>query len=393
MGGSSSTRRVSFESDENENVTVVKGVRLSENVINRMREPSKPQSRSSPPPPPQTKVEPQPYSAPSRPAFDPITSLPPQIPAPPPTSPPPASAPAAEAVDPASLVAPPPPPPPLASEPPPPPSVAVATPLPVPVPSAPLPHKPSPPPCVEITAPCATPADPATPPAEPAAPAAPSAPSLPLPILEEPVIPPSTVDESELRRKISEEVQKGLEEERSKTQHELHQWLEKERARVKAQAHADAQAHVQDEVNRILASERAAALDSVQRAVVRERVSAEEERLRTKLLGMACKAKQLEERDQQLRKQDAFYREQLNKLEERSTQFYKVTNENYHKAADEVNAKFRRYEISPVCADLQGQILKCYRENAGKTLLCSNIASLYLQCVNSAKQNKLRTGG
>ncbi|XP_026779098.3 coiled-coil-helix-coiled-coil-helix domain containing 3a isoform X3 [Pangasianodon hypophthalmus] len=290
MGGSSSTRRVSFESDENENVTVVKGVRLSENVINRMREPSKPQSRSSPPPPPQTKVEPQPYSAPSRPAFDPITSLPPQIPAPPPTSPPPASAPA--------------------------------------------------------------------------------------------------VDESELRRKISEEVQKGLEEERSKTQHELHQWLEKERARVKAQAHADAQAHVQDEVNRILASERAAALDSVQRAVVRERVSAEEERLRTKLL-----AKQLEERDQQLRKQDAFYREQLNKLEERSTQFYKVTNENYHKAADEVNAKFRRYEISPVCADLQGQILKCYRENAGKTLLCSNIASLYLQCVNSAKQNKLRTGG
>ncbi|GAA6093449.1 collagen type XVIII alpha 1 chain a isoform X4 [Tachysurus ichikawai] len=33
-----------------------------------------------------------------------------------------------------------------------------------------------------------------------------------------------TVDESELRRKITEEVQKGLEEERSKTQYELHQW-------------------------------------------------------------------------------------------------------------------------------------------------------------------------
>ncbi|TTG93067.1 Plexin-A4 [Bagarius yarrelli] len=46
----------------------------------------------------------------------------------------------------------------------------------------------------------------------------------------------------------------------------------------------------------------------------------------------------------------------------------------------------RRYEISPMCADLQGQILTCYRENAGKTLLCSNIASLYMQCVNNAKQ-------
>lgn len=51
--------------------------------------------------------------------------------------------------------------------------------------------------------------------------------------------------------------------------------LEKERARVKAQAYADSQAHVQEEVSRILASERAAALD---------RVTAEEERLRTKLL-------------------------------------------------------------------------------------------------------------
>lgn len=42
--------------------------------------------------------------------------------------------------------------------------------------------------------------------------------------------------------------------------------------------------------------------------------------------------------------------------------------------------------MQPVCADLQGQILACYRENVGKTLNCSNIATLYLQCVNDAKQ-------
>lgn len=46
----------------------------------------------------------------------------------------------------------------------------------------------------------------------------------------------------------------------------------------------------------------------------------------------------------------------------------------------------RRYEANPVCADLQGQILACYKENVGKTLHCSNIAALYLQCVNNAKQ-------
>uniref|UniRef100_A0A8C4JXP9 Coiled-coil-helix-coiled-coil-helix domain containing 3 n=1 Tax=Dromaius novaehollandiae TaxID=8790 RepID=A0A8C4JXP9_DRONO len=39
-GGGSSTRRVTFEADENENITVVKGVRLSDSVIDRMKEPS-----------------------------------------------------------------------------------------------------------------------------------------------------------------------------------------------------------------------------------------------------------------------------------------------------------------------------------------------------------------
>ncbi|XP_026002565.1 MICOS complex subunit MIC19-like isoform X1 [Astatotilapia calliptera] len=99
------------------------------------------------------------------------------------------------------------------------------------------------------------------------------------------------------------------------------------------------------------------------------------------------KAKQVEAKEADLKKQDAFYREQVARLEERSSQFYKVTTENFHKAADQVNAKFRRYEAYPVCADLQEQILTCYKENVGKTLHCSNIAARYLQCVNDAKQN------
>lgn len=49
----------------------------------------------------------------------------------------------------------------------------------------------------------------------------------------------------------------------------------------------------------------------------------------------------------------------------------------------------RRYEMYPLCADLQGQILACYKENVGKTLNCSNIAALYLQCVNNAKQVRI----
>ncbi|NXK65584.1 MIC19 protein, partial [Sylvietta virens] len=45
MGGGGSTRRVTFEADENENITVVKGVRLSDSLIDRMKEPSSPGGR------------------------------------------------------------------------------------------------------------------------------------------------------------------------------------------------------------------------------------------------------------------------------------------------------------------------------------------------------------
>ncbi|KAK9400236.1 MICOS complex subunit [Crotalus adamanteus] len=45
-GGESVPRRVTFEADENDNITVVKGIRLSENVIERMKEPSSPDGRS-----------------------------------------------------------------------------------------------------------------------------------------------------------------------------------------------------------------------------------------------------------------------------------------------------------------------------------------------------------
>ncbi|TNN49396.1 MICOS complex subunit MIC19 [Liparis tanakae] len=59
------------------------------------------------------------------------------------------------------------------------------------------------------------------------------------------------------------------------------------------------------------------------------------------------KAKQLGAREADLNKQDAFYREQVARLEQRSAQFYKVTTENYHKAADQVNVKFSRQQQQP----------------------------------------------
>ncbi|XP_041110628.1 coiled-coil-helix-coiled-coil-helix domain containing 3a isoform X1 [Polyodon spathula] len=242
MGGNSSTRRVSFEADENDNITVVKGIRLSENVINRMREP-----------------------------------------APSPTSP---------------------------------------------------------------------------------------------PLIPESSVSPA-VKEEQLRKRISDE----LEIERAKRDTDLHKKLEQDKA------------FVREEISKVLERERAAANESISRAVLRETVTTEEERLKTKRFETETKAKQLEEKDRDLRKQDAYYKEQLARLEERSAQFYKVTTEQYQKSVTEVEAKFKRYESHPVCADLQGEILRCYQESNGQTLSCSALARQYLQCVNNAKQSMLRKGG
>ncbi|NWZ23360.1 MIC19 protein, partial [Asarcornis scutulata] len=171
MGGGGSTRRVTFEADENENITVVKGVRLSDSVIDRMKEPSSPSGR---------------------------------------------------------------------------------------------PHRSS-----------------------------------------------SAVNDEELKKRIAEE-------------------LALERAR------RDSEAQKRRFFGKILDRERISSNEHLTRAILRERAATEEERQKAQRF-----AKQLEEKDRELKKHDAYYKEQLARLEERSAQFYKVTTEQYQKAADEVSARFK----------------------------------------------------
>nr|XP_033815453.1 MICOS complex subunit MIC19 isoform X2 [Geotrypetes seraphini] len=267
MGGSASSRRVSFEADENDNVTVVKGIRLSDNVINRMKEPSAPVAR-------------------------------PQSPS----------------------------------------------------------HKSS----------------------------------------------GLAVNEAELKMKIAEELA-----------------LEQARRESEAQKRLEQDTHyAREEIGRILEREKNAANELLTRALLREKKATEEERLKTKHLCSANgtmeegkdnkgevergwqlqitrigKAKQLEEKHRILKKQDEYYKEQLARLEERSDQFYKLTTEQYQKAANDVETKFKRYEVHPICADLQDKILQCYQKNSQQSLSCSALANQYLHCVNSAKQRILGRGG
>lgn len=85
--------------------------------------------------------------------------------------------------------------------------------------------------------------------------------------------------------------------------------------------------------------------------------------------------------------------------------FTKVTAENDKKGFEDAHNRFRCvckiiksvfsfsndiYLISLSLGDAKPnqcvQILKCYAENKGQTMSCSSIASLYIQCVDRARQ-------
>lgn len=51
-----------------------------------------------------------------------------------------------------------------------------------------------------------------------------------------------------------------------------------------------------------------------------------------------------------------------------------------------VSVYCRSRSTDPVCADLQTQILSCYRENRNQTLRCSDLAKEYMQCIDAAKK-------
>ncbi|XP_059327920.1 MICOS complex subunit MIC19 isoform X1 [Ammospiza nelsoni] len=182
------------------------------------------------------------------------------------------------------------------------------------------------------------------------------------------------VSDEELKKRIAEEL--ALERARRDS--------EAQKRRLKQE-----QMYVRDELGKLLERERISSNEHLTRAILRERAATEEERQKAQRFVSAHGARQLEEKDRELKKHDAYYKEQLARLEERSAQFYKVTTEQYQKAADEVSARFKRYESHPICGELQDKILQCYREHAQETLSCSALASQYLNCVNHAKQQRM----
>ncbi|CAN9498835.1 unnamed protein product [Ophioblennius macclurei] len=293
-------------------------------------------------------------------------------------------------------------------------------PVPVPLPAHKLIIDEAPPPChcMELAVlPADVPVN--VPPPEPVAPPPPPPPPPPAPPAEEAVgssslpsfeedEPPDTITapppvaalpaspevvEEELRQKIKDDFNKSLEEELNQRRLGLQQQLEEMRLQAHAEAQTAAQALVEEQVKKTLEAEKTAQMEKLSDAIMKQRMQTEDQKLMVQLYRMELKAHQLAEKEKELKKRDTLYKDHMAKLEAKCVDFYKRSAESYQKGKEETHNRFARFNVRPVCGDLQSQILKCYRESAGKTLSCSSIASAYMQCVDNAKKDKLSTGG
>ncbi|XP_061533047.1 uncharacterized protein LOC133402850 isoform X1 [Phycodurus eques] len=192
------------------------------------------------------------------------------------------------------------------------------------------------------------------------------------------------VFEKEVRRKMKEEMDRGLQKEIERRTEELQLQLEA----MRAQSHtaAGSRAEVAERVKAALEADKAAYEAGLRRAVADERRGTEDERLVMQLY-----ARQLEEKEEALRRRGALYEGRIVKLEAKCTDFYKATAESFQKGKEDAHRRFTRFNIQPVCGDLQSQVLKCYQEQPGKSLCCSGIASAYMRCVQRAKQSQPST--
>ncbi|XP_031142231.1 MICOS complex subunit mic25a-like isoform X3 [Sander lucioperca] len=148
------------------------------------------------------------------------------------------------------------------------------------------------------------------------------------------------------------------------------------------------QAVLKEELAKVAQREREAAREEMTKAVTRERQHKRQEAENAKQL-----AQQLQKKDAQLKALDAFYKEQLAQLENRTLERYEQSKDEFHQAASKTEENVRSRNTDPVCPGLQAQILSCYRENRDQTLTCSGLAKEYMQCINAAKKNLLVNHG
>ncbi|XP_032893254.1 MICOS complex subunit MIC25 [Amblyraja radiata] len=104
-------------------------------------------------------------------------------------------------------------------------------------------------------------------------------------------------------------------------------------------------------------------------------------------------ADQLEKKEAALQKLEAFYKEQLDLIEQKNTEYYRHSSEQFNEAASAADTRVKRRNYEPLCLNLQQQILHCYLDNPQLTLKCSDFAKEYSHCIREAQKTLLVNQG
>nr|XP_060622179.1 MICOS complex subunit MIC25 isoform X2 [Anolis sagrei ordinatus] len=144
------------------------------------------------------------------------------------------------------------------------------------------------------------------------------------------------------------------------------------------------QAMVQEELLRLAKREREAATESLNVTLQRERINTNEEKQKTAQI-----SKELQWKDEELKRRDTFYKDQLAHIEKKNSEIYKMTLSQYSDAVTNAEDRIRRRNTQPICANLQEAILTCYNENKHQVLNCSELVKEYQRCVRLAQKELL----
>ncbi|XP_074196569.1 plexin-A1 isoform X6 [Rhinolophus sinicus] len=138
-------------------------------------------------------------------------------------------------------------------------------------------------------------------------------------------------------------------------------------------------ATVQDELFQAVMREREAAMKHLSASLHPGEGSIDQEKRKSVLL-----ARELESQEAELRHRDIFYKEQLEHIEKKNAEMYKLSSQQFHEAASKMEGTIKPRMLEPVCSGLQAQILRCYRDHLHEVLLCSDLVKAYQHCVSTA---------
>ncbi|XP_055413458.1 MICOS complex subunit MIC25 isoform X1 [Bubalus kerabau] len=139
------------------------------------------------------------------------------------------------------------------------------------------------------------------------------------------------------------------------------------------------QAVLQDKLVHVATTEREAAANPRSVTLRRGEGVVDQEKQR-----LAQRARELETQEEELRCRDAFYKEQLGRLERQNLEAYRLSSQQFHEAATKIEGAIKPRRVEPVCSGLQAQILRCYRNRLQEVLLCADLVRAYQHCVSSA---------